>query len=83
MALLHFISHGKRQKLHLYIHIMNKKNLNYVIAKYGITFFFGVHNVNNAMFTYCHVIRNVIMTEKTTIKNKTVLQYDYQTLKSA
>lgn len=39
MALLHFISHGKRQKLHLYIHIMNKKNLNYVIAKYGITFF--------------------------------------------
>lgn len=62
---------------------MNKKNLNYVIAKYGITFFFGVHNVNNAIFTYCHVIRNVIMTEKTTIKNKTVLQYDYQTLKSA
>lgn len=72
MALLHFISHGKRQKLHLYIHIMNKKNLNYVIAKYGITFFFGVHNVNNAIFTYCHAIRNVIMTEKTTIKNKTV-----------
>lgn len=65
MALLHFISHGKRQKLHLYIHIMNKKKLWH-------NFFFGVHNVNNAIFTYCHVIRNVIMTEKTTIKNKTV-----------
>lgn len=72
MALLHFTSHGKRQKLHLYIHIMNKKKFKLCHCKIWHNFFFGVHNVNNAIFTYCHVIRNIIMTEKITIKNKTV-----------
>lgn len=52
MALLHFISHGKRQKLHLYIHIMNKKKLKLCHCKIWHNFFFGVHNVNNAIFTY-------------------------------
>lgn len=78
-----YITWQKAKIAFIYSHYEQKKNENYLIAKYGITFFFGVHNVNNAIFSYCHVIRNVIMTEKTTIKNKTVLQYDYQTLKSA
>lgn len=37
MALLHFISHDKNS-IFIYSHYEQKK-LNYVIAKYGITFF--------------------------------------------
>lgn len=48
---------------------MNSKKFKVCHCKIWHNFFLGVHNVNNAIFTYCHVIRNIIMTEKTTIKN--------------
>lgn len=66
-----YITWQKAKIAFIYSHYEQKK-IKLCHCKIWHDFFFGVHNVNNAIFTYCHVIRNVIMTEKTTIKNKTV-----------
>lgn len=72
-----YITWQKAKIAFIYSHYEQKKfKLRHCKIWHNI--FFGVHNVNNAIFTYCHVI-NVIMTEKT-IPSK-IKQYNSMTIK--